>query len=170
MTKKIVLGTLGKAWGIKGQIKFYSANPNSDLIEHTRWVYISSGVLFSKLQIDSVQKISKSYVIQFVNISSPEQVSSYAGKELWVETSQMPKLKKDEFYVHTFLGLNVYDEDELVGVVHQIENYGAGNLLHIRGTHKNNEISFYLPLREEFIESIKLAEQKMIIKNWKDFL
>ena len=58
------------------------------------------------------------------------------GKEIWVEENSLEK-KSNEYFHRDLINIKVYDtNNQLLGIVSAIHNFGAGDLLELNGRFK----------------------------------
>ena len=58
------------------------------------------------------------------------------GKEIWVEENSLEK-KSNEYFHRDLINTKVYDtNNQLLGIVSAIHNFGAGDLLELNGSFK----------------------------------
>ena len=58
------------------------------------------------------------------------------GKEIWIEENSLEK-KSNEYFHRDLINTKVYDKNnQLLGIVSAIHNFGAGDLLELNGRFK----------------------------------
>ncbi|MEM9507587.1 MAG: ribosome maturation factor RimM [Cyanobacteria bacterium P01_E01_bin.35] len=137
------VGTITSPQGLKGELRVY---PDSDFPERftkagKRWLRHPDTAAITEVQLTGGRYIAGKnlYVIKIEGIEDRDQAEELRNHKLLVDSSDRPKLSKDEYHVSDLVGLEVYHQEtgENIGVV--IDLYSAGNdLLEIR-LHKQPE-------------------------------
>lgn len=83
------------------------------------------------------------------------------GVELYVAQSSLPKAQTNEFYYSDLIGLRVLENNQEVGQVVSVQNYGAGDILEIKT--KAGKI-IPLPFSKQTFPLVDI-EKRMIILN-----
>lgn len=129
-TSLICLGEIVAAQGLKGgvRVKTFTQNP-SDLTAYGPLITDSGSIL--TLKVTHVK--SNSLVIASVGgCVDRKGAESLVATKLYVTRDQLPFSGDDEFYYHDLIDKRVLDEEnQWVGTVRTVENYGAGDFLEI---------------------------------------
>ena len=162
MKKKnlVHIGTFNSPLGLKGEIKiimhtvdldsFISLYPYLKDDGKTHWS-------FSKLNFKSNKFIGK-----LNGCDSRNCVENLKGKKIYAFRNKLSKTKKNEFYISDLIGCEIKTLDNLLlGKIININNFGAGNLIHVK---KIKGKSFYIPMNDENIVSINIKNQVVIVK------
>lgn len=128
---RILLGQIGAAHGIKGEIsiKTYTADPAA---------IAAYGPLSSKdgartFDITVVRVTDRGVVARIAGVADRTAAEKLRNIELYVERSKLPAPNDGEFYHADLIGLRVIDTNGVaLGSVTAISNFGAGDLLEIK--------------------------------------
>ena len=153
------IGTFEKPVGLKGNIKatMYTCNLKSYL----RYGPLMSEDSLTRWDLKLVRESKGKVIVKVKNMETCESVKSLKGKKIFVERRNLPKIKKNEFYVVDLIDCRVVSVDEkLFGWVHSIENFGAGDLINVKSKNSSN---FYIPMNEDNIVSVDLQKRIIII-------
>ena len=106
----------------------------------------------------------KGIVVKFANYDTPEQSRLLTGKNIAITRSQLPPLKKGEYYWSDLKGLTVINQKGVeLGKVTYIIATGSNDVLVVKGD-KEIAIPYLL---DEVIKSIDL-ELGQILVDWED--
>ena len=98
----------------------------------------------------------KSPLVTINDITDRSQVEGYVNKYIYLQKEKLSPTEENEFYFHDLEGLEVVDQqNEIVGKVASVVNFGAGDLL---------EIYFIKSSKKEFFDLRKLIFLKSILK------
>lgn len=171
--EKVLVGKITSTHGIKGQVKIMSFCHNPADIENYQPVFDKNN---RKLKIKITSKAQgKNFDIFIANIegiNSANEAITLRNTELFIERKQLLENEdSDEFYYVDLIGLAVVNEENnKIGKVVDVMNYGAGDILEIEFTEsflqKTNEkekIQMF-SYREEVFPEINIEENfvKMI--------
>ncbi|NQY82652.1 MAG: 16S rRNA processing protein RimM [Alphaproteobacteria bacterium] len=101
-------------------------------------------------------------IVDFAEVSDRTEAESLRGKHLMVERALLPETETDEYYHADLIGLAVHDvlDDRLLGHVHALYNFGAGDILKIMTA---EGIEFMHPFRSAFVPSVDVTAGKITV-------
>ena len=126
--KRVALAAVAGAHGVKGEVrlKLFSDSVAS-LAQHAK-VYVGG----AEHRLLGVRDGGKTAIARFEGIADRSAVEALRGQLIEVERADLPPLEEGEYYHSDLIGLPCVDrEDQAVGVVALVENFGAGDLLEI---------------------------------------
>jgi 16S rRNA processing protein RimM len=159
-SSQICLGKIVGAQGLKGEvrIKTYSEEPSS---------LTAYGELFNNAQqpvkVKIIQIKSSNLVIASVKgCTDRNQAQALVGTKLYINREQLASSGEEEYYYHDIIGMTVLDDQEnLVGKVKDVENYGAGDFLEIVD---EQEKIYTLPFNKDAVSVVDIPNRKMYIQ------
>jgi len=168
---KLVIAYLGKPIGLKGQIKLH---PQSDFLTQFK-----VGVKFKtdneNLTIQSFDK--DKMLVKFEGYDTPEKARELSTKPLYSTIEESRKncqLSKDEFFWFDIIACEVFENNELLGIVDDIERFTGQDYLFILTSDplvaNNMPKSFLLPYSDRHIISVDIQNKKISAQNAKDIL
>ena len=154
------IGTIVNVVGLKGQLKVKTFFSDVKIFGKIKEVYSFDHK--RKWKINKMNVYNKHVVLSFENLYKREDAKLLKGEKLFISKSQLPKLKKNEYYLNELIGFSVLNKSgNNLGFVNNINNFGASDLIEVK---KKNKKTFFLPFDENNIEKIKFRE-KIIIAN-----
>jgi len=169
---KIYIAKLGKTVGLKGQQKLHI---DSDFPEQFK--------KNTKLTTDKKQELiietynQSNNVVKFVGIDTIEEAKKLTNRQLFVsneDTRNNCKLGDKQFFWFDILECNVYENDELLGKVSDIQRMPLSDYLMIETDSaliKNGfSNSFLLPYIDTYIISVDINLKAINVKEAKDIL
>ena len=153
----IVIGKIIATHGIKGWVVIQSYSyPTHNIKNYDTFLYIKKIKEFIKI-ID-LKIMPKKIIIQVENYDDINSSESLVGQNIFIEASDIPPLKKGEYYWKDIEGLEVYtSKNSYIGSVDFIFNNGANDILAV----KHNKEIVYIPYINDHIEVI--PNEKIII-------
>jgi 16S rRNA processing protein RimM len=150
--KRVCLGKIVNAHGIKGLVKIMPFDDEPKHIETLGPVYTSETGLHT-LTITMKNSAGNKYWLGAVEgVTERNGAEALRGTELFVDRDKLPEAEEGEHYFTDLEGLKVVDTDgNEIGSVVSVQNFGASDLLEIQPVGKE---TFYLPFTEENILEI----------------
>ena len=168
MKKKqlVHIGSFGRPLGLKGEVKIIV-----NIFEFNTIKCMSSYLINERGSIWNFQylKIRKDKLIgKFQECNSRNCVEKLTGKKIFIDKRNLPKIKKNQFYVIDLINSKVKTiNNELLGNIINIDNFGAGDLINIK---KTNNKSFYIPMNEDNIVKVDIKKKLVIVNPIKGIL
>lgn len=156
----ILMATLGGAQGLRGEVraKSYTSDPTA-LGEYGN-LHSADGRTFEILEIRESKTV---VIIRFRGINDRDAAEALNGLELFVDRENLPddELDDDEFYYADLEGLEAVDDKGVgYGVVSGVYDFGAGDLLELKGPGKRPVL---IPFSEAAVLEIDLEGGKVLI-------
>ena len=164
----LVLGKVTGVFGLKGEVRVYLHNRESNLFKKKRLV----SLYFSEERIEQ-RKMScrdgagKRIIGRIEGINNVEQARTFIGSTICIHTKNLPHTENDEFYHYQLLGLTVTTvSGSVLGSVTEIvassqsdesvddttENAEAVDVLIV----ENDEMKYYIPFTKEDVLEISI--------------
>ena len=160
------IGTFGNPLGLKGEIKINMHTLNLDSFNSLSPYLKEDGKtywIFSKLNLRSNKFIGK-----LEGCDSRNCVENLKGKKIYTSRKNLPKTKKNQFYVSDLIGCKIKTlNNKLLGNIVNIDNFGAGDLINVQ---KQKGKSFYIPMNNENIVKIDIKKKIVQVKPIKGIL
>ncbi len=159
MEKRYVVAIVTKPHGIRGEAKLTSLGDDpSELLELEKVYTAQSGDNF--LTITKSWRYKDTVCMAFDEVTSREDAEALRGKSLYINTSDMPPLDENAYYLRDLIGCIIKDENCVVlGKIHNVLQHGAADVYVVKG-----EKNFMMPAVKHVIESVDV-EGKVIVVN-----
>jgi 16S rRNA processing protein RimM len=107
----------------------------------------------------SISKMNDHYVVKFAGFDSIDKARKISGESIYVEESDLPALKKGEYYFYQIIGSDVYYESgEFVGPVKDIIQTGSNDVLII------GEEEILIPVIKDYIVNMDIKSKKITVR------
>ncbi len=156
----ILLGTVIKPHGIRGELKVRPFTETPGNFTHYRQLYLSAEDGQAKVPYTNVQaRISGNAVLlKLKEVGTRDQAEQLTGMQVWLPCSELPELEVDEFYLYTLEGKQAYTTDgQTVGTVTGLLSSSGQDIMVIQAA----QDEFLVPVVREFIKAID--PQKVIL-------
>ena len=150
--KLILLGVISSAHGVKGDVIIKSFTDPKDNIFKLPII----DKTYKRLQIKFLRSNAKDELIcKIENSSNRNQAELLKGTSLYCFRKDLPAPQKEEFYIEDLINLPVLDQNKQeIGVVKNIVNYGASDILEIQ-FNDNGKIELFPFTKELFLDITK---------------
>ena len=150
--KKICIGKIVAAHGVKGLVKILPFGDDPSLLEQVQ-----------EHNITLKNPLGKYILAEVDGASDRTAAEALKGTELHIARDIMPTPERG-FHFEDLIGLPVEDEaGQLLGKVILADNYGASDLIEIQGP----KGTFMLPFVDDYIIEVS---DKIVIKEYEQFL
>ncbi len=165
MDKLLSVGKILNFHGIKGEVKVgYTAGKEHQLEQFAHFI-AEIGCKSQNLTLEKVRFSKKFAVMKFKEINSIDEAVEVKGAFLKVKQEEL-ELESDEFFIDDLIGVNVYDDqDNLVGTVSNIVNFGGNDLLVVKNTDEENARESMVPFVSELVPLVNIEENKVVIND-----
>lgn len=158
----IELGRFGRPHGVRGEVRFWPHNAESELLRAGRVIRVGrTAEAASEYRIEALRRDSHGVVLQLQGVADRDAAGSLNGLLWFEDRAAFPALEGDELYSADLVGLTVRTEEgERVGEVVAVWQQGGADQLVVReGRHEH-----YIPLVDEFVVAVRLAEGEVIVR------
>ena len=148
------LGVIVNTHGIKGEVRIISNFEYKDRIFKVgNSIYLNNN---EELKIDTYRKHKNYDMITFNSITDIRDVLRYKGQNVYYDKDKLV-LNDNEYLDDDLINLDAYYNNTLIGKIDNIELNGNKKLFVI-----NDKL---IPYNDNFIESIDIPNNKIILKN-----
>lgn len=166
LDKRIHLGTVIAAHGIKGDVKIKSFCDDPAALADYGTVYSEDGTQEYKMTLRSVLKDIVIASLSGVKDRDSAEALAKAKAKLFVARAKLGKPKKGQYFFEDLKGLQAVTQDgKPAGRVTDVQNFGAGDILVLADGGRE----FMLPLKAPFAEKIDIKAgtlQVFIPEGW----
>ena len=172
--KSIRLGRITLVYGLKGWVKVYSwTDPPKNIVSYSKWQLTLSDGSKRFVTLTAGRLHGKTVIAKIEGCNDRDAALVLKGAYINVGASVLPDLERGEYYWYQLEGLLVYSKDQvtgktlLLGELSHMMATGSNDVMVVRPTANSldsrERLIPYLP--DQFIESISLTEQRMVV-NW----
>ena len=158
--KKLVhVGTFGKPQGLKGELKINIFTSSLEFFKLLNQYFMDDGE--SKWNFISLKKIGKKYVASLQGCEDRDAALLLKGKYIFSFRENFPPTKEDQYYSLDLIDCTVVNiNNKVLGIVINIKNFGAGDLLEIKD---HNQKIFYIPMNEQNLVNVNILKKIIMI-------
>ncbi|EUC00141.1 Ribosome maturation factor rimM [Rhizobium sp. CF080] len=156
----ILMATIGAAQGLRGEVRVRTYTADATALGDYGNLHSEDGRVFEILEIREAKNVA---IVRFRGINDRNAAEALAGLELFIERDNLPddELEEDEFYYADLEGLEAVDEEgKSYGTVSAVYDFGAGDLLELKGPGRRPTL---IPFSEAAVLEIDLEGGKILI-------
>jgi 16S rRNA processing protein RimM len=157
-SRLILVGHVRGAFGVKGEVRIHPYTEEPGGVAAYGPLYDQDGRII--LTPQRAHAIKDGVAITAKEVKTREEAEALKGARLYAPRDRFPDLaEEDEFYAVDLIGCAVrHLEGEMLGQVHAIHDFGAGDVLEI----KNGAKTWFLPFTAENTPRIDLKARLII--------
>ncbi len=150
--KKIIIGKIGAAHGVRGDMKVYPLTDFPDRFNTIKKAFIDD----KEINIISTRYQNNFVVMKVKDVNSREEVARYTNKLLKINRSDVPPLNEGEYYSFDIIGLKVINQDDAVlGEIIEILKTGS-NDVYITKTPEGKQL--LIPALKKVVTEINIED------------
>ena len=171
--KIVILGQIGKVYGIKGWLKLRSfTSPSTNIFDYTE-LMVRIGESVETLKIDEYKERQNGLIVHFSGYDNPDDSQKLVGKQISIENDRLPQLLDGEFYWHELEALEVVNQEGYnLGQVANLIETGANDVLVVKHSDKSwDKRERLIPfVKETVIKKVDVSSKKIEVDWGVDFL
>lgn len=157
--KYVLIGKIVNTHGLRGEVRILSSFKYKDRVfKKGMNIYIGK---------DKVNEVINSYryhkifdMITMDGYNDINEILKYKGEYVFVNKEDLV-LEENEYLDEDIIGLKVYVDTKMIGIVRKIEKHSINEILVV----KNDEKNYLVPYNFDIIVSIDLEKREMYVKN-----
>ena len=160
-SKKLLMGRIGAAHGIKGEVRITSFTEEPlALVDYGPLATDKPGLM---IEIENARPTTNVLVARLKGVTDRTAAEKLNGVELYVDRDKLPPPSDDDDFYHAdLIGLEARLTDGTVlGTVTAIPNYGASDLIEVRDGRTGD--TFLYPFTKAVVPEVKLADGYIVI-------
>lgn len=159
--KRILMGRIGAAHGIKGEVRIqsFTAEPLA-LVDYGPLDTNRPGLT---IEIEAARTTTNVLVARLKGITDRTAAEKLNGVELYIDRERLPPADDDDFYHADLIGLEARLADGTVlGKVSAVPNYGAGDLIEVSDARSGD--TYLYPFTQHVVPEVHIAEGYLVIE------
>jgi 16S rRNA processing protein RimM len=156
----VCVARIGAAHGVRGAVKLWTFT--EDPFAVTRYGPLSTKDGARQFEVAHAREARDHLVATLKGVTTRNEAERLNGIELYVAREKLPAVEDDEYYHADLIGLAaVTTEDEPLGRVVAIHNFGAGDIIEIAPPHG---ATMLLPFSNAVVPTVDLAGRRVVIQ------
>jgi 16S rRNA processing protein RimM len=131
LSKLVPIGAFSKPHGLKGELKVFLYNQESETLVPGISIWISKSKKDSYM-LDSVRGSKKNFIVKIENINTREEAAIFVKKEIFVMRDDFPEIDEG-FYLDDIIGFKITDDkNNNLGILEDIITSTGSEILVIK--------------------------------------
>jgi 16S rRNA processing protein RimM len=160
--KKLLMGRIGAAHGIKGEVRIQSFT--DEPLALAGYGPLTTNKPGLVIEIETARATTNVLVARLKGVRDREAAEKLNGVELFVDRAKLPPPDEDDAFYHAdLIGLDArLGDGSVIGQVTAIPNFGASDLIEVRNSRTGD--TFLYPFTKAVVPEIKLDEGYLVIE------
>lgn len=160
MDRRILIGKIASAHGIKGEVKVLCYADDADLLFRDAGVYTDETTQKRVVLSFKSEPKDNLFIVSVDGVSDRNKAELMRNTPLYINRSDLPEAEGDEIYHMDLEGMDVVSADgKEMGKVIRVQNFGAGDLLEIQGKKE----SYYLPFTAPYLVGVDRDARRVVM-------
>ena len=160
MTAQICVARIGAAHGVRGAVKLWTFTGDPLAVTSYGPLLTKDGA--RQFEVTHAREAKGHLVATLKGIATREDAERLNGIELYIARDKLPATDENEYYHADLIGLAaVTVENEPLGRVVAIHNFGAGDIIEIAPVHG---ATMLLPFTNTVVPTVDLAGGRVVIE------
>jgi len=156
------IGRFGRPHGVRGDIRFWPFNPESELLKKSAAIRIGQTAQDTRsYTVQHVRRDAKGVVVRLKEFDDRDDVRVLTNQQWFEDRADFPELADDEIYYADLIGMTCRDESGVsLGPIKDVVDVGPNSILVI--DHGGREVM--VPNVDAFVLSMDMDAQEVIIR------
>jgi 16S rRNA processing protein RimM len=155
----VALGRIGRAHGIRGDVRVVPYNASSTLLVERRELIVGG----ERRRVRAARAAGDAILVAFEGVTTREAAELLRGAEVALPREELPAVGEGELYLADLVGCECWEEGASLGTVTSIAVYPASACLVIESA------SLEIPTVAPYLVSVDLTTRRIEIAHSADF-
>ncbi len=157
------VGVISGAHGVRGLVKVQSFTDPPEALGLYKDVGDEAG---RPLGLELLVPVKGQFLGRVVGIADRDAAERARGTRLFVSRAHLPEAADGEFYHADLIGMEARSSaGEILGIVKSVENFGASDILDIKGTGRRD---FMVPFTDAFVPIVDAENCFLVISEFEE--
>lgn len=155
------IGQISNTHGLKGELKVRPFTKSKKDYERLKSILVDFKGNLKEYFIESVRYQQDIILLKLKEVDDIEEAEKLKGKYIQIPREAAKELSKDEFFIADLIGCEVYEKEQLLGVVDDVFTAGSADVYVVKRKGKKDLL---LPAIASVIKHIDVQAKKMIVE------
>lgn len=163
--ERIQIGRLGRAHGVRGELRFFANNPQSDLLEDGLRVFVRPAGQETTLTVSRVRPTPKFDIVAFDEIDDRDAAEALTNLEVAVSPEALPELDEGEFFLRDLVGCPVeilVDDAGATRTIGEVGGFFETGANDVMVVHLIDDERLYVPLVDHAVAEVEPDERVVL--------
>ncbi|MDE6605842.1 MAG: ribosome maturation factor RimM [Clostridia bacterium] len=161
---RLTIGYISKAQGVKGEVKISPLTDDASRFKKLKSVYLDG----KSYAVKSVRLLPNGIFMAFEGIDDRNSAELLRNKEIQIERKDAVNLPKDRYFIVDVVGCEVFADDEKIGKLIDVLQYGSADV-YVISTPKGKAM---IPAIERIIKQVDVENKRVLLDKdaWADLV
>ncbi len=161
------IGVITSTHGLKGEVKVFPTTDDVNRFKKLKKCILRTPKGDIEVEKNSCKFFKNMVILSFKEFKDINEVEKYKNCELYVTRDNAVPLDEDEYYIADVIGMEVYEEENRLGVLSDVMQTGANDVFVVDLGEKKELL---IPVIKECVLDIDYDTKKINVKLMKGML
>lgn len=152
----VCIGIIKGAFGVQGDVRVHPLTEDPQSLGRYGLLHTDTGLKDISVRLKQTIR-GGHYVVRLSCVNTREEGEAMKGTKLYVPRTVLPEPnEEDDFYYIDLIDLHVNYQNEVIGKVLAVQNFGADDLLEVQLAADNRVV--FVPFTKECVPVVSIAE------------
>ena len=155
------IGQVVNTVGLKGEIKVNPFTDEFDQFDKGKKITLEKSKTKTEYEIENVRFHKNQVILKLKTIDNIDDAEKLRNSYIIVDRSSKKELEANTYYIIDLIGLNVYEDDKLLGELVDVFPTGSNDVNVVKS---EDGKQILLPAIKEVIKEVNIEEKRMNVK------
>ncbi len=161
MNDYLAVGKVVNTHGIKGELKVMPMTSDLSRFDYLLFVTVNYEGKPKEFRVTGARFHKNTVLLKLQGIETMDEAEKLKGQDLLVQRKHARPLEEDEYFICDIIGMEVYEEDSLLGTLSDVLETGSNDVYVIR--HEGRK-DLLLPALKSVVLNVDLENKRMEVK------
>lgn len=161
MVDHFEIGHIANTHGLKGELKVIPFTEGKSRYEELKKVLVEFRGEWKEYAIEKVRYQKEMVLLKLKGVDDIDTAEKLKNHSVWIPREDAKTLSENEYFIADLIGCEVFQGDEMIGVVSDIFEAGASDVYVIRRKGKKDLL---LPALESVIQKVDVENKRMEVE------
>ncbi len=161
------IGVITSTHGLKGEVKVFPTTDDVNRFKKLKKCIMRTPKGDIEVEKKSCKFFKNMVILSFKEFEDINEIEKYKNCELYVRREDAMPLEEDEFYIADVIGMEVFEEDKMLGQLEDVLQTGANDVFSVRLTDGKELL---IPVIKQCVLDIDYEARKVFVKLMKGML
>ncbi len=157
----LAVGKVVNVHGVRGELRVVPMTSDLSRFDYLLFVTTNWEGKPKEFRVTGTRLYKNLVLMKLNGIDTRDDAEKLKGQELLVERKHARPLEEDEYFICDIIGIEVYEEDILLGILEDVLETGSNDVYIIK-TPDNKEL--LLPALKSVVEKVDIEGKRMQVK------
>ncbi|HHU90489.1 MAG TPA: 16S rRNA processing protein RimM [Clostridiaceae bacterium] len=157
----LVVGKVVNTHGVKGELKVLPITSDISRFDYLLFVTANYEGVLKEFRVLSSRIHKGCVLMKLKGIDTMDDAEKLKGQDIYVQRKHAIELEEDEYFMCDLIGMDVYEEDKLLGQLTDVLETGSNDVYIVQDSDKKELL---IPALKSVVESVDIKGKRMQVK------